>query len=303
MGWGLMQTLRLGRPEVSLGFLGGIGDDLLCTAAIHEWQKRGARRIWFFTRHPKLYRYSSRVRLVPEDPRYRRLAEVFGQPMRPLSYSEYDPATDRDTAVTEHILADMCRRAGLRGPVALRPYLNLAPSTAVPAGAVAGALVFQSSGMSAILPMANKQWPAERMQQVADHFAGRMPCVQLGSPGDPPLRGVTDFRGRTLQDSAALLHHSRLFVGLVGFPMHLARAVDCPAVIVYGGREWPEYTGYCANFNIDCRPPCSPCWQRNRCDFDRRCLTQIEVSQVIAAIEQMLLRPRSPLPVDTVELS
>ncbi len=52
--WGAVQSLRLGRPDVSLGFLGGIGDDLLCTAPIEEWLRRGARRVWFFTRHPEL---------------------------------------------------------------------------------------------------------------------------------------------------------------------------------------------------------------------------------------------------------
>lgn len=222
--------------------------------------------------------------------------------MRALSYSAYDPATDRDTPMTEHIVADMCRRAGLRGSVELRPRLHLPPDTPAPSGAPAGALVFQSSGMSAVLPMANKQWPAERMQQVVDHFRGRMPCVQLGSPGDPPLRGAADLRGRSLPEAAALLHHARLFVGLVGFPMHLARAVDCPAVIVYGGREWPEHTGYSANLNVDCRPPCSPCWQRNRCDFERRCLTQIPVPRVVEAVERMLERPRAPLPVAMAEL-
>jgi len=29
--------------------------------------------------------------------------------------------------------------------------------------------------------------------------------------------------------------------------MHLARAVDCRAVIVYGGRERPEISGYICN--------------------------------------------------------
>jgi ADP-heptose:LPS heptosyltransferase len=285
-----------------LGFLGGIGDDLLCTTAVAEWLKRGTKRVWFFTRFPSLYRYEANVRLLPEDGRFRRLAERLGQPMRPLSYSEFDPVTDRDTPLREHILADMCRRAGLSGEVDLRPYVAVDPDFPLPPGAVAGGLVFQSSGLSAALPMANKQWPAERMQTVVDHFSRRLPCLQLGSKNDPPLKGAVDLRGGSLRQSAAVLYHSRLFVGTVGFPMHLARSVDCPAVIVYGGREVPELTGYSANVNLVNQPECSPCWQRNRCDFGRKCLNAIEPSAVIEGVERQLARPRSPLPVDRVKV-
>ena len=302
--WGAGRTLRLGRPDVSLGFLGGIGDDLLCTAAIDEWLRRGARRIWFFTRHPGLYpHYRGRVQLVPEDGRYARLAQLLGRPMRSLSYSTYDAGLDRDTPLREHILADMCRRAGLAGTVRLRPSLSLFPAELAGAEPWADSIVFQTSSLTASIPMKTKQWSADRMQAGVDAYSGSWRCAQIGSPADPPLRGADDLRGKTsLRQSAAVLGRARLFVGTVGFLMHLARAVDCPAVVVYGGREPPEFTGYPCNHNVDCRPACSPCWQRNRCDFGHVCMEDISANRVIESVARMLDRPRGPLAVQEATL-
>jgi hypothetical protein len=303
--WGLIQAARLGRPDIALGFLGGIGDDLLCTVAVEEWVRRGAGRVWFFTRHPGLYAHlGGRVRLVPEDARYQRLARRFGRPMQALSYSTYDPGTDRDLAVREHIIVEMCRRAGLTGRIRLRPHLPLTRDELQRATRWAGCVALQTSSLTAAVPMPNKQWRADRFQAVADHLAAHgHAIVQVGSASDPALRGVTDLRGRTsLRETAAVLAQARLFVGLVGFLMHLARAVECPAVIIYGGREPPELTGYACNANLVNRPACSPCWQRSRCDFAHTCMESIDAGRVMAAAEDLLARPRGPLPEEEADL-
>ncbi len=101
-----------------------------------------------------------------------------------------------------------------------------------------------------------------------------------------------------------MLRNCDLFVGLVGFLMHLARAVECPGVIVYGGRETPETTGYSCNVNLKSSPECSPCWYYSRCDFERKCLTEISVAEVVEAIRTFLEAevPR-PLGVDYAEIS
>jgi hypothetical protein len=304
-GWGSAQLIRLGRPDVALGFLGGIGDDLLCTVVIDEWLRRGARSVWFFTRHPELYsHYDRRVCIIPEDARYQRLALRLGRPMRPVSYSTYDAATDRDSPLSDHLILAMCRRAGLDGRVRLRPHLPLLPPELAGAAQWNGCIALQTSSLTASVPMPNKQWPAERFQAVADHLAARgLHCVQIGSPSDPPLKGVTDLRGRTrLRETAAVLAQARLFVGIVGFLMHLARAVECPGVIVYGGREPPELTGYPCNINVTNRPPCAPCWQRARCDFAHACMDAISTGEVVAAIDIALRHQRGPLAEETADL-
>jgi len=301
--WAANTVRRFGRPDVVLSFLGGLGDDLLCTTAIHEWLQRGARRIWFVSRHPHLHRFDARVRVFPENHAVFALARRLGRAPRFLSYSSYDAATDRDTPLTRHLLVEMCRRAGLDGPVSLRPYLALSPAELSAASFAENALVVQSAGLDAAAPMHNKQWPAARMQTVIDRFSPHMSVIQIGSLTDPALAGVRDLRGRTsLRETAAVLARARLFLGLAGFPMHLARAVDCPSVIVYGGREPAALTGYIANHNLSRIPACSPCWQRNRCDFDRVCLTGIESDTVATAVAAALSAPRAALPVETAVL-
>lgn len=224
--------------------------------------------------------------------------------MRPLSYSTYDPAIDRDTALSEHLIASMCRRAGLRGTVRLRPHLNLSGSEQAEARRWNGWLAMQSGGLAAAVPMQNKQWRPDHFQELATQLLAQgARIVQVGATSDARLEGTTDLRGRTdLRQTATVLAGARLLVGLSGFLMHLARAVETPSVIVYGGREPPELTGYSCNLNVDDRPACAPCWQRNRCDFGHTCMQAISVSQVLAAVQQALARPRGPLAEDLAEL-
>jgi ADP-heptose:LPS heptosyltransferase len=111
------------------------------------------------------------------------------------------------------------------------------------------------------------------------------------------LRGKT-----TIRESAAILSNSMVFVGLVGFLMHLARAVECRSVIVYGGREAPWQSGYSSNENLYTPMHCSPCWLWNRCDYDRECMNLISVEDVTAATERQVARAGQPLVVDSDDL-
>jgi ADP-heptose:LPS heptosyltransferase len=183
--------------------------------------------------------------------------------------------------------------------VKLRPYVFLTDEERAAGCWAERALVLQSSGLGGRMKMLNKEWRPERFQEVAKHFQGQMSLVQIGSPADPPIEGARDLRGRTsTRETAAVLANAAAFVGLVGFPMHLARAVDCPSVIVYGGREHPDQSGYSANENLYTPVDCSPCWQWQTCDHDRVCMTSIRTETVVAAVEQLLARPRRPLAVD-----
>ena len=84
--------------------------------------------------------------------------------------------------------------------------------------------------------------------------------------------------------------------------MHLARAVDCRSVILYGGREKPAQTGYVANKNLYSQVRCAPCWLRNPCDFDRKCMDMLTAPQVVAATAEQIGRYGSFLEVQTAEL-
>jgi ADP-heptose:LPS heptosyltransferase len=159
-------------------------------------------------------------------------------------------------------------------------------------------VAIQNSGRSAKHFMWTKEWFPERFQEVVNRLKREVNFVQLGHVSDPKIDGAIDLRGRTsIRESAAILANSILFVGLVGFLMHLARAVDCPSVIIYGGRELPTQTGYIGNLNIAGNAPCSPCWRYDECPGGRICMEQISVGQVVEAIRLRLADARRPLAV------
>lgn len=105
-----------------------------------------------------------------------------------------------------------------------------------------------------------------------------------------------------MRQAAAILSASRLFIGLATGLVHLARAVECRSVIVYGGREDPSRSGYSANENLYWSGPCAPCWQRNHCDYDRVCMSEILPEQVIAAARRQFDLYGTPLAVDRVDI-
>jgi hypothetical protein len=301
-------------PKILLYFGVAPGDDLLCTAVLRELRKRGKDGLLMVSDHGTLFAGNDDPTYVrPLWARYyrdgstvaicQRFARIFfGQFTRP----EYAPldGEDRRKQPSRHIIAEMCARAGITGPVTIRPYLTLTDEEKSLAAWASGRIVIQSSGLAARHPMLNKQWHAERFQGVVDALVGGLSIIQLGSSEDPPLQHVNDLRGTTsIRETAAILSHARLYVGTVGFLMHLARAVECPSVIVFGGREAPWQSGYICNSNLYSAVPCAPCWRANTCEFDRRCMSGISVDDVVSATRQMLQRSRNPLAVETVDIA
>jgi len=276
---------------------------MLATLAA-ERSKRGLPPLTISTPHPELFQGAAGVaRTLPLNWGLLGAAGRMGLPACNPFYTEALPIPDHEAPPTRHILAELCRRGGITGAVELRTYFSVTAEELAASEPYRGALVFQASGLSGSHGMRNKEWGADKMARVAAHFSGRQPTVQLGSPQDPLLPGCVDLRGKTsLRQTAAILANAAGFVGLIGFPMHLARAVNCPAVIVYGGRERPWQSGYSCNLNLATAPECSPCWRWQTCDFERRCLTEIAPAQVIAAVEEMLRRPRSALAVESATI-
>lgn len=304
---------RMPRPRILLYFGFAPGDDLLCTAVLRELRKRGQNRSLIVSNHGALFSGNSDhahvrplwVRYYPDGSTVticRRFVRIWGGVFTRLEYAPLDRG-DQRRPPSRHIIVEMCARAGISGQVSIRPYVSVGDDEAAAAAWASNRIVIQSSGMAARHPMLNKQWHAERFQSVVDALAGEVRFIQLGSPADPVLRQVDDLRGATgIREAAAILYHARLYVGTVGFLMHLARAVECPSVIIFGGREAPWQSGYSCNFNLYSPVQCAPCWRTNACDFERRCMHDISVDNVVSAIRQMLQRPRNPLLVETSEI-
>jgi hypothetical protein len=294
---------RHGRPGMYIHALGaGIGDDLLCTAIFRELRRRGRDDFWVASKHPELYRRNDDVGVVvPPLARYDMLLKRLGTRVVYPWYTSYHPAFDRDDPTPQqHLVALMCQKAGITGEVALRPYLTLGDDERAGGRRVARQVAIQSAGLDAKHAMRNKNWYHDRYQGVVDALRDRFDLVQVGSATDPPLAGALDLRGRTtLRETAAVLAGSLAFVGQVGLLMHLARAVDCRSVIVYGGRETPAQSGYPCNENLYSPVPCSPCWLLNACPYDRMCLQMVDVGAVVEALARQVARHGTPLACDT----
>lgn len=267
------------------------GDDLLATAVLAQWHRVRGMRPWYLTRHPDLFEGNPDVALTLDyTPALAGALTVLGVPRVRLKYHDYNPADDRSLAPAEHMINLMCASAGLPPTDDPSPRIYLTADEKAPYAALPPYVAFQSSVMSARMPIGNKEWFVDRMQEVVDRLRGRIGLVQVGVAADPLLRGLTDRRGLSKRENAAILAGAAVFVGLASFQMHLARAVGTPSVIVYGGREHPTQSGYPANENLFTAIECSPCWLWNRCPYDRECMQRITSADVVAAVEATLRR-------------
>lgn len=305
--WVAGEVARRGWPRHLVHFYGHTpGDDLMCTVVLREMRKRGRRGVWMMTRFPGLFEGNPDVdAVVPFDGRYERMVSWLGGRDWYAHYGGHDHAADRSPKPPRHIIALMCEACGISGPVTLRPYLHLSDAEREAGRLAPRQIALHSSGASAYSAMKNKEWFADRLQAVVRALGAEYTLVQLGAAGDPPLEGCVDLRGKTsIRQSAAVLANSTVFLGQVGFLMHLTRAVDRPAVIIYGGREMPWQSGYSCNTNLYTELPCAPCWRWNACDnaVERLCMRDITAEDVVRAVHERAARADEPLAEDVVDV-
>jgi len=301
-GW---MVARHGRPDRILHFLGGFGDELLLTCVARELTERHPGiAIWQISHAADLLRGNPDYALVL-DGRYWALrhSNLLERWRIRLSYAEEKMPGRAEKPPAEHILAALCRSAGLTGTVRLRPWYHQAEAEAAAGRLAKRQISIQSVGDRTHENwLRNKTWFHERFQEVVQRLANLerdVTVIQVGSSGDAPLSGVLDLRGKTsLRETAAILSQSETFIGTAGLLSHLARAAECRSVIIYGGREHAWQTGYSCNENLEGHPLCAPCWLWNDCDFDRICMRQITADHVVWAVERVLARHGEPLAED-----
>ena len=277
-----------GRPAAVLYFGESPGDDLLATAVLRQWRETYGTRAAYLTRYPELFEGHPDVAFTaPFDPMLAGAFQALGVPRHRLWYHDYDPGTDRSVAPPGvPIINLMCRAAGLPPMASPSPVLHLAPEEI--RCAPHGRIVVQSSALSARMPIGNKEWFPDRMQEVVNGLRGTVEIVQLGAPDDPALDGIVDLRGGTLREAAGVMAGARLFIGMVGFLMHVAAAVGTRSLVIFGGREHPDQSGYAQNRNLFTELDCSPCWLWNRCPYERECMRRITAAQVIDEARRLL---------------
>jgi len=299
----LYKLVKTGVPAYVLLFGESLGDNLLLTILAREVYTRSNKKVWIKCNYPDLFANNPHISLVmPFNTLLSTyLMRLFGIKTLVLKYSDYNPLTDQDTIPEKHIVLKMADQLNLNGPITIKPDFILTSAEIEKGRYFNKQIAINISNNSAKVPVKNKEWLNERYQDVVNKFNNEYKFIQLGSVSDHLLNNVTDLRGKTsIRESAAILKNAALLISYAGFTMHLARAVECRAVIIYGGRETPAQTGYSAFKNLYSPLPCSPCWLLNKCDYNRMCLSAITSNAAIEAVSYELTKFGEPLYVDII---
>ena len=137
-----------------------------------------------------------------------------------------------------------------------------------------------------------KRWPAERFAAVADLLSERAGAqvVLVGAVEELDiseevarhmrvrpvlLTGTTD-----LAQTTAVLKASDLLVTNDTGPAHIAAAVGCPVVVIFGPTNPFTTRPFSTSAEVVRRPPdCAPCMLRD-CPIDHRCMTAVTAEEV-----------------------
>lgn len=291
-----------GSPFIRMN--GGIGDMLLLTIITRKIFRETGKKVCMFSHFPEIFHFNSSIGKIysKENFAYKAL-RFFVKNFHEVTYrcwSSFLP--DKKNIFKTHVIEQFCHQLGLSGKVHLKPEVfyndDEVDSFELP---TAPYVVVQSQASHSNHPQTTKDWDIASMQKVVGELAKHFLIVQLGDQRDTCLNHVLDLTGKTtIRESGLILRGAVLFVGLEGALMHLARAVDCPSVIVWGGRLNPSQIGYACFENLTYEIECSPCWIPNACPKDLECMKRIRPDQVIEASQRILDKTDRSLPSDEI---
>ncbi len=154
----------------------------------------------------------------------------------------------------------------------------------------------------------HKRWPAEQFAALGDRLAARgFEVALVGGPLDaevcrrvagamakPPLLLAPLSR---LRDSIAVIGRMGLFVSNDTGPMHIAAALGCPTVGLFGPSDIVKYRPWGDRASVvSARLSCSPCPQlQDTCHLHGRrsgdCMERISLEDVVREADRVLDRP------------
>lgn len=266
----------------------------MASGILRAWRRiHGGERVFVVSRFPKLFWRNPDTIGAFSEKKYEQLMNMLAKPfiwrIRAALNSRILKPTYPFPAPGRHIIDSMAATLGIALlPKERRPFLYLTRAELAKQSWAQGWVVAQSS--SANYWTVNKRWAPGRMQQVVNQLLERKYQVaQLGSSADEPLTGVKDLRDKTsLRDAASILKNARLIVCMEGGLVHLARAVDQTAVVIYTGYTRPEETGYPENVNLRDPHAGAGCWRRDECEHCQNSALSISVNFVTSAVFSQL---------------
>ena len=145
-----------------------------------------------------------------------------------------------------------------------------------------------------------KAWPPERFAALSDWLAKKgVRVILVGSDQDrevgAKIRHIAEhkpisFIGRTrVLELAALMKHCSLFIGNDGGPMHIAAAVRCPVLALFGPTDPVVWGPRGQHVSVLYKGlDCVPCFHPGCSRGEESCMKQISVEEVCSATLHML---------------
>lgn len=131
----------------------------------------------------------------------------------------------------------------------------------------------------------NKDWGHDNWQKVVNKLKAFIHLVQVGASKDKLLEGCLDLRGKTsIRELAAVINQAKLFLGQEGGLGHIAGSLKTKGMVVIGGLQPPELVSYTNNFHFTGKTDCSPCWLREKCPYNKKCMDSIKSDFVVDTI-------------------
>ncbi|HEY7286571.1 MAG TPA: glycosyltransferase family 9 protein [Vicinamibacterales bacterium] len=208
-----------------------------------------------------------------------------------------------DPRETRHVVAINLEVLGLLGIMPGPPEFPIdrvdSPAARQATDATAGRYALLNPGAA----WPNKRWPPDRLGSIAVALRERhgLRSVVLWGPGEESLaqQTVSASSGAaiatpatTIADIVALARGAAVMVSGDTGPTHIASAVGTPIVGIYGPTR-PVRNGPMAPQDLwVSRDSACQCHHLRRCKLDRMCLLDIEVAEVMSAVERRLAAGR-----------
>jgi ADP-heptose:LPS heptosyltransferase len=149
----------------------------------------------------------------------------------------------------------------------------------------------------------NKNWPNQHWIELIKNLVNYCTVIDIGNQGQSEETihhaNYIDLRAQTsLDEFVAAVAASDVHVGPDSGAVHVAAAAHRPSVVIYGGYLHPSNTAYDGNIPLYTPLACSPCWLRDPCPYDRKCLSVIAPEAVEAAIRTAWTQSLSTLKIE-----
>ncbi len=262
---------ELTRPqEIHVAMNGGLGDVLMCTPALRALRREDPDlKILFYSHYPEVVAglpyvdQAAALSAAPADttyvgygvtvPPYSHISQVIGNTLG-VRVHDHDVRPD---CIIRTELVQRFQEAWRDLP---RPHILV------------------SRRASSWTP--NKDWPDAHWAELIGRLSIASGVIETGWQRDVATAGAGPnyanlVGSTTLIELIAAIAAADIHIGPMSAPVHIAAAAHKPSVVIYGGYEHPRSTLYPGNMTFYSPLTCAPCWLRDPCPYDRKCLDLI----------------------------